>query len=377
MNLFFVHTPIQLLIAQNLVNKLQLKNNHLVLGYSGSLGKNFYETFDILFKEDLWEKKYDIGDISYGNIKMNSYFKSIIRFKKFDKRLNSIVKKQNFDNIYFGDINHFAYLYIAEKYKFNRNFFFFEEGLSHYSSFTLRKKFNKSLPIKIKSFMLDLNYIFYGVKKFSYYFYSTQNVTFRFNMVERFTIISQNLKGYKYVPFDLLSTEKLDAILLEEANKINSLKENIVLYLSTSTSFEFSNPESDEEYLLDLFIKKIKAESSIVLIKFHPKDQKNKKDFIKNYFNSKGIVFLEILSNYKLPIEVIYNKLKVNFVIGYDSSSLLYSQSMQPDTKVVSMLPNLLIHYSNNGIKNNIIKSIWHDFDSAQLTLFNKSLETL
>lgn len=377
MNLFFVHTPIQLIIAQNLVSKLNLKHNYLVLGYTGVLGKDFYSTYDTLLIDSLWDKKYDLGDILHGVIDIKSYFKCVKNFRKFNTRLVEIISDKSFTDIYFGDINHYAYLFIAEKYKKNRRFYFFEEGLSHYSTYTLRKKFEPSFFVSIKSLILNLNYYFYGVFNFSDYYYSTKDVVLKFNLIEKFSIISNGLSTYKFVPFSFQVSDKLNQILEIELENINNTIGKRILYLSTTSTIEFTKPEEDEKKMLDIIFNSFDRLSTTVLLKFHPKDIAEKKDFVRKYFNSRGIKYFEVLENYKLPIEVIYDKFRPDLIVGYDSSSLLYGQVMQSSAKVVSMLPYLLEYYSSIGISNPVMTNRWKDVESTQLNLLGKEFDKL
>lgn len=375
MNLFFVHTPLQVLTAQNIVGQFKLKNNILVLSYTGERAAHYYKSFEILLIPALWDQTHKIGDLNNGIFNIKGHVHALSDFNKFNKKINSILTTNKISDIYFGDINHLSYVYLAEKNK-DKRLHFFEEGVSHYCTIVKNKRFNSSASVSLKKFITD-KFIYEpnGVKGFSKYLYPTHNCEFGFNIYKRYSIIKQNEGVYDvHIPFHLYKSEALNTIIENEKKLIgyNPLNYN-VLYLSSTTSADFSNPAEDEMDMFKEMLKGANLAKLVVYLKYHPKDNNDKKKLITEYCTQNGIEYKELFMSVSLPIEIIYADLNFSLIAGYDSSSLFYASEMS-NALVVSLLPCLILKYRLKKIKNTLIEDIWNDMNNTYMRLFNKPL---
>ena len=104
MNLFFVHTPTQLMIAQNLIIKKQLDENILLLGNTGPGANHFYATFELMKIDDLWNEQFILGDLNHGVFCFKRFLLSYYRLAKFNTRICRIIKDHKVEQLFFGDI---------------------------------------------------------------------------------------------------------------------------------------------------------------------------------------------------------------------------------------------------------------------------------
>ena len=361
MNLFFVHTPFQVLVAQNLIIKKKLYNNIILLSNTGVKAKHFYEVFDKMLIKELWVEKYLLGNLYDGVFSFKNPVKSYVNLFKFSKKIKKIVFKNKVKSLYFGDINHPAYVFLAEYWQ-QKEINFFEEGLSHYNIPILKKKFEESFFINFKKFLTD--YIIFnslGVKKFSRYIQTIEDTEFGFEINKKFNILPIEEKIYdEIIKFDVYPSEGLR--LFFKNKKFQSLRKNKqenVLYLSSSASFIFSNPLEDE---LAIILKIIKNSQSNInfLIKYHPKDSDDKKDAIRKYLKKEGLNYIEILPELDLPVEVLFNQIKIDFLFGYGSSSQLYHEILLPGVPNYNLFYTLNESYKLKNMKNILVEEAWY-----------------
>ena len=88
MNLFFIHTPFQLLVAQNLIFKEKLNNNIALFGNTGKGAQHFYQIFDVMFIKETWKGNITLGDLNHGIYSFKSPFCSYLNLIKFSKNVS-------------------------------------------------------------------------------------------------------------------------------------------------------------------------------------------------------------------------------------------------------------------------------------------------
>jgi hypothetical protein len=374
MNLFFVHTPFQVLVAQNLIIKKKLSNNIILLSNTGANAKHFYDVFDKLLIKELWVEKYILGNLYNGVYSFKNPVKSYINLFKFSEKIKKLINKNSVEALYFGDINHPAYVFLAEYWQ-QKEINFFEEGLSHYNIPILKKKFDQSFIIKLKTFLT--NYVVFrslGVKNFSRYIQSTSDTRFGFEIKKKFNILPVEENKYdEIIKFDIYPSEGLKSLFKNEKfQKLRKDKRENVLYLSSSGSFLFSNPLEDGLTMILKIINKIQSNINF-LIKFHPKDSDDKKVAILKYLKKEGISFIEILPELDLPVEFLFNQIKIDFIFGYGSSSQLYSEMLQPEVPNYNLFYTLNELYKDKNLENYFVEEAWRKWQK----LFDRNYHKL
>jgi len=375
MNLFFIHTPFQMLVAQNLIVKKKLKNNVLVLSNTGRNAEHFYEVFDVMLIKSKWNKKYVLGNLNNGIYSFKKPLISYIKLYKFSNKVKRIILQNDIKALYFGDINHPAYVFLAEYWQHKMQINFFEEGLSHYFSPILKKKFVDSLILKIKKYFTDcIIFKSLGVKRFSRYLQSITDTEFGFNIAKKYNILPINENSYdERIKFDIFLSDKLKLIIENENLERLKNKEQInVLYLSSTATSLFSNPIKDEISIISDSLKKIGTKVKL-LIKFHPKDSDNKKKKILHFLNNKGVDFIVIFPDVSLPVEVLFNHIKIDFLIGFGSSSQLYFEMLCPGIPNYNLFHSLTNLYRIKSIENQYSEKFWINWQHLFNKIFNKN----
>jgi hypothetical protein len=378
MNVFFVHTPLQLLIAQNIVIQERLENPLLLLAHNNERSKHFYKSYDILIVPELWKDVYEVGAISVFSHLCSRPVNTFLELRRLLTKVDDIIKRFASPNLFFGDINHFFYILVAEKYKsVASEVNFFEEGVSHYAYTIDKKKFAWTPVILLKKVFVDtLIFRPLGIPPLSKYFYSTKDCSFGFNIKKKYSVFQMKSNSYDWpLEFRIPESSKLKDLLHSQLQSLVGIGDKkLLLFLSTSSTFLFENPEQDEYDALDGFFKDYHGQEVVVLLKFHPSDAPEKKDCLQRYFTSRKFIFKELLTDLPIPVEVFIGKIEIAALIGYNSSAMLYAQSINPELRVVSLLPYVCNAYKSNGIINDRIPRLWRDFQRLQMQLLGRPL---
>ena len=62
-NLFFIHTPLELLIAQQIINQEKLTDNVMLCGYVGE-NKHFLDTYRLTIIPSMWMESVLMPDVA-------------------------------------------------------------------------------------------------------------------------------------------------------------------------------------------------------------------------------------------------------------------------------------------------------------------------
>lgn len=375
MNVFFVHTPFQILVAQNLIKKKKLENNLLVLSNTGVNAEHYYSIFEEMIIASFWCKKIILGDLNKGIFSFSKPFRTYNNISFFFKRTKEIISAKNIDSIYFGDINHPSYIFLAEFWSSKKKIHFFEEGLSHYSIPIIKKKFKKSFTVLIKKFITDkIVFKRFGIDNFSRYLQTTDDkVDFGFKIEKKFNILPVIENTYdEIVDFEILLPNESQDYLKISKDFVTSKTKKILYLSSTSTSY-FNNPILDEVDLIVSFFKELnaKVDETIFLLKFHPKDSEMKKKNILKNLQINNIPFIRITSN--LPTEVFFEMLKIDYLLGYGSSSQLYYEMLNPNKPNLNLFHKINNKYKAKGLKNELCEKALKNWNLVFENIFKKS----
>lgn len=380
MNLFFIHTPFQLLVAQNLIKKKALKKNIALFGNTGLRAEHFYKTFEIMIIDELWSEAITIGDLNKGIYSFKSPVSSYINLFKFSNTISNLIKSHKINALYFGDINHPAYVFLAEKYQFKKKIYFFEEGLSHYLSPFYKKKFENSYILKFKKNLTDkLIYRSLGVSNFSKYIQAVNDVDFNINIIKKYNVLPIKKTEYdEIIDFVINYSDNFKNLIANEIEQIKGKREISVLYLSSTSTIFFSNPIEDEIELLKTIINRLKLEEKttegfMFYIKFHPKDTEFKKNEILKALKDEKVYFWELSRDTVYPVEALYNQMNISYLFGYGSSAQLYSEVINPRIKSYNLFYILKNSYQLKNDKNVYPKKCWDDWETLYMNIFKKS----
>lgn len=349
------------------------------MGNTGVNAEHFYKTFEIIKIKEFWLDSIILGDLNKGVYSFKSPLSSYFKLFKFSKRISDIIKSKKIDSLYFGDINHPAYIFLSEKWQNQNKIYFFEEGLSHYKTPFFKKKYKNSRILKFKKFMTDrLIFKSLGVSNFSKYLQAVEGVDFDLRIDKKYNILPIKESEFEeIVEFCTIKSERLEQLIKSDLNFEKNKDDINILYISTSATSFFNSPLEDEIYVLNRIIRSIQSDfgnqnNINFFIKFHPKDLLQKKIFIRSSLTKLKINFIELAKESPYPVEVIFDEIHIDYLFGFGSSSQLYCEVLSPNTKNYNLFFTLSLLYNKGKELNNFPKNSWVKWQNLFFKIFNK-----
>jgi hypothetical protein len=337
-NLFFVWTPFQLFVAQNIIIQEKLENNMLLLGFVEN-NKHFYDSYDLMIVDFLWSKIYKIDKLpSYATLGKKTLLKDILRLSKYEKKINQIIEQDKINTLYMGDINNLSCKFSTLNYsKRNINIVFFEEGISHYYSSQIATRggslFNKFISKAIDVFFFKPKYHFPFAK---YAFY--KSLSFKTMPIDaRFSIVPVYHESYdRQLHISNTFSCELENYINVEHEKLKSISCGKETILFLSQPIDETNPNPNPNVTLSLLnvIRNFFSDkffcNKLIVLKFHPRDTDENKIQIRNLLKEINLE-THILSNeYAIPVELYLIRLKFNRIVTIFSSTFMYAGYIFP-----------------------------------------------
>lgn len=324
-NLFFVHTPLCLFVAQNIIIQENCTHNILFIRNVED-SEGFSEAYNMLLIDSLWENHYAVTDSRKWK---KSTIRTLLTFIKNERYIQKIIKTHNIEKIYFANINDLRYrLEFLRIARMGIESCVYEEGLSHY----IRQIYINYKKVIIGSLFLDF-FILFPRLSLSYLKYLRQPEMTLLNDVikKRFNILPQKevmqfdepLRITKGISFKLHNN--VDE-LKQQLTKQNGSVSNLVLYASQPL---FNRGFICDKVLYDVidnlleslknnFVKKT------VVIKFHPRETIEEQKIIKDLFQKHNINYLILETHRSIPLEVYLQNIPFDLLISFNSSCVAY-----------------------------------------------------
>ena len=99
-NLFFVFTPLQLFVAQQIIRQEKLQNNVLLEGYRSL----FKDAYNMMRLDDLWRNVIPFQDLAIWNGGRVRSWKQVKQTYSNYKRIKVILEENQIDTIYLGEV---------------------------------------------------------------------------------------------------------------------------------------------------------------------------------------------------------------------------------------------------------------------------------
>ena len=324
--LFFVHTPLSLFVAQNIVLQEHSANNVLIIRNVED-SSSFSDAYHILIIDELWGKIYKIEDSRKWRSKTISTLRRYIKNERF---IHRIIKSNSISKVYLGDINDLRYR--LEYLRFSSmglNITIFEEGISHYR----RQLYINFKKVVLGSLFVDFFVSFPKIHLGYLKYLTNSEIHFLTNTIStRYSILPQK----EVMPFDIrlyvtnrLSVEMRSNIdtITNKLRAINGSLNNMVLFASQPLFMRgficdpiyksVLNSKFDylHEYLRD----------KLIVIKFHPRETERERKVITNFFSEKGLRYYILETFQSIPLEVYLQNIRFMLLITYSSSSVAYN----------------------------------------------------
>lgn len=364
MNAFFIHTPFQLFVAQNIIFEKKLEGNILFIGYNNN---NIIDKLLINALNDIWSDIITIGDVNQYN--MNIYT-NIVSYKKNIKKIFSVIEKNisNSYNLYFGDCNCILYILLSYKFSINRNIYFFEEGLGHYCKNIINIRGIKKYIYNIWGKIIDL-YIYYPLihRSFKRFFIRDReidlsNITKRYSLLDYYNTPKDELI---HINSNLLHIyqEKIKTDLNQINGTING-RYTILLALQPKDFEDIFTKKIDSDQYIINYLNMYRQNNPLIIIKKHHRNSQSEISYYENLLSKNNFDFINLNKGDDFPLEVLIPVLKIKQVISFYSSVNIYVSKLY-----------------NNIISHMLIFDIYNDYNDAidkdiinQYINFNKNI---
>lgn len=355
-----------MVIAQQVIHQEKLKHNILLYGYIDD-NNQFLNIFDLIKINRLWEDKKiyfqnlpACADLTLRN--PFSCFRDIIRNMK---KISTIIKENNIDNIFIGDVDNIGYQFIMYylKLKFNVKINIFEEGISHYI-YKKRRPYRRRFQ-NIQEWLLDKFYFkpYFGFKFAKYWYregdYENLPIDSRWSIIPNY--YKESYDRRLFIDYNLISNKTL-SYMNDEIKLVNCCPN--VVFLITSIIYNNINKQVYKErydaYLktIDKYINCLPLNITIIA-KLHPREKKNVMSDIRNIVEKSGHKIHFISKELNIPIELYLQRLRPSAITVFCNSSSFYNGFLYPKCKIIDLIHSFFEICDRNNYNINDLKEVY------------------
>ena len=333
-NLFFVFTPLQLFVAQQIIRQEKLQNNVLLEGYRSL----FKDAYNMMRLDDLWRNVIPFQDLAIWNGGRVRSWKQVKQTYSNYKRIKVILEENQIDTIYLGEVLNQACRFTDVVFRHQGyKIVFFEGGTSHYIDrpYTM----DSSLSHKLKVCLLDMFYFlpFYHVK-FAEWNTSPHMSYDKLPMDKRFSMIpyhhksfdvqlkvepmfSEKLKNYVY---SNIKDEDGERRVMLMTDPLRELIPNEYLYLYFDTIKECIDSIDKSQFLY---------------IKFHPREIPSSREKILNIVKESGVSYRVLSEEVNICVEYYLQLFHFDRIFFFNAATYFYNGLAFPKMEFVKLLP--------------------------------------
>ena len=346
-NLFFIHTPLQLMIAQMIIEQENLTDNVMLCGYVDD-NRQFLQLYDLIRIEDMWKAVEPMVDVARWAVfsRKNPFSGGIHAYRRFCY-IYRIIKKYQIGTLFLGDMWNNSCQFAAMSYhRKGLRICFFEEGSGHYIlpyGYGMRG----SCTDKVYALLMDTLYYLplYGVRMgyISYW----KGLTFKdIPMDARYSIVP-----FYHEDYDILLTvkplfpEKLVNYIDKEVRHIGE-KADILLLTSPVYEWMGEHYEIDENAYVKTIIEYMKTmgKETYIHIKFHPREKEYIRERLLTELDKSNMDYVILGSEVNIPVEYYLQYIHYEKIVVFLSSTSFYNSYLFPKVKFESILED----YYNN-----------------------------
>ncbi len=353
-NLFFIHTPIQVMIAQMIIRQEGLTNNIMLQGYIGD-NRHFLDIYKLTMINDMWQGVELMPDLAnWGDVSRGHISRDCKRAKCNFKKLLKITDEYGIDTILLGDMQNLSCLLAAMTFH-KRGFkvCFFEEGSGHYvwnEENSVPGNWIDSMYAKL----MDMTYYHpvYGVNYADIIYrkgFAIQDLPIdcRYSIIPYYhetfdKLITVNVPISKRV-FDFINNETLD--ISNQQYRLLLTSKLYDRYDNCEKGDNFAFVETIIDYLVSV------NDEIPLLIKFHPRESKYVRQQVLEQMDAHGLKYVELGKTYNIPVEYYLNSLNVIEIVHFMCSTSFYNGYLFPKTKFTSILPQYYEKCKAQGVK--------------------------
>lgn len=346
-NLFFVFTPLQLFVAQQIIRQEKLENNVLLEGY----GCLFSRTYNLMRLDELWNRRIIFEDAAKWNGDRVRRLSDIKYAFSNYKSIKRILRENHVNAIYLGEVLNQACRFTSVVFHHQGyKIVFFEEGTSHYVDRPYYK--DNTLKHSVKTLLLDFFYYlpFYGVR-FAEWNSCPNKPYDKLPMDIRFSMIPYHHKSFdKILHVEPMLSDKLKAYVCSNINPEEG--EHRVLLMTDPLRELMPN-----DYLY-LYFDTIKecidtvAPGQFLYIKFHPREILSSRKRIMEIAEKSGVRYKVLSEEVNICVEYYLQMFHFEKIYFFNAATYFYNGYAFPKMEFVKLMPFVYKKCQEAGVKN-------------------------
>lgn len=338
-NLFVVFTPLQVVIAQQIIRQEKLSDCVMLASYWEGYA-HFWDIYEMTIIDDMWAKVLFFQDWARWDYEGIGLLKNSLKVRKRYRQIKKILVENKIDTIYLADFqnqtNRFScFLFAHQGYKI----VFYEEGYSHYVP---RKSYppSQSFLHKVYQELIDLTYYLplYHIKFAEWRCWPNKDyhglpIHLRYSILPN----CHHEKYDRLLKCETMISTKLKSFVSEELQSIGI--QSIIL---------LTDPMSEVlpkqyRYLYFEVINEILDQYSgySICVKFHPREKENDRKEIMNLLKEKEINYTILGKRINIPVEFYLQYHSFKKVLFFNTSTYFYNGYLFPKVQFVKLLPSL------------------------------------
>lgn len=341
-NLFFVHTPLQMVVAQQLIHQENLENNILLYGYIDD-NKHFVDIFKLIKISEIWNTSICFNHLpACCDLTHRKPFSCFWSIMQNTKRIDELIMRYRIDNIYLGDISNISYQFLMFYFRGKVKVNIYEEGTSHYGYKNIIFYSRKCQGLQ--KFILD--YCFYlpvfGFRFAKYWFregdYDNLPVDCRYSIIPE-----KNQESFDrlLIVDSEFQSEQLKQYLAEEISMVKNCIN--ACFLITSKIYGHQDIQRYKErysaYLnaIDNYVSSL-PQGATVIVKLHPCEGEKEASDIKSIIENKGLNIYFLSKKINVPVELYLQILKIPKIAIFCNSTSMYNGYLYPKCEMRDLI---------------------------------------
>ena len=337
-NLFFVHTPLQLMVAQQIISDNNYKECILVCGYVAD-NSRFVKSYELMVVENLWDKYILFPEISYWSyISKHHPLRDALNVLNRFRRLKQIIIDNNVKNVFLGDINNNCYKFssLLMRKRFGCNICFFEDGGSHYVY--TKHIFPGGWFNNLFTFFFDIFFYlpFFRMRWGKYAF--QKDLPFeKIPVYKRYSLIP-----FYHEPYDIVIHYKKGLVshklrnYLETQIPVGNGSRGILL-MTSPINEAIRSHSSRYVNVVKEYIKRLNKET-VLYVKYHPRENDSVRKDIVECLDKNDIEYYIISGSVDIPVEYYLELIQFDEVVSFFTSTTYYNGYLFPKMKFTFLL---------------------------------------
>lgn len=341
-NLFFIHTPLQLLVAQQIIRQEQLRDNVMLYGYVDD-NVHFLQQYDLTIFDSLWSARVAMPKVArWAIISRKHLLRDCRQVWQNYRFIKKVISDYTIDTLFLGDMKNMSCQLAAMSFhKRGLKICFFEEGSGHY---VMNYGYGVGGGFQDKAYSVLIDFFFYrpffGVNYAHVWYWKG------FTLSDLPLDVRYSLVPFYHAPFDRLITyqpmfsDRLRAFLEEETRGLDTAGCTLLL---TSPFYNNGIDDNPKPYVKTIIENARKLCRQVgVHIKFHPRETQEVRQMIQEQLEAEGVKYLILGTKMNIPVEYYLQYIHYDQIVMFLCSTAYYNGYLFPKTQFVSLLRDYL-----------------------------------